>query len=188
MPKLIYIANTSVDGFTEDAQGNFEFTAPHEGDFEVFATITDLLRPLSTQLYGRRMYETMAVWETDPALAAQSDSYAEFARVWQGSDKVVYSRSLANALTARTRIERTFDIDGVRELKRTAAGDLTIGGPALAAEALRAGLVDECYLFLYPVAVGSGKPALPTDTRLKFELINERRFANDVVQLHYSMA
>ena len=182
MVKLIYIANVSLDGFIEDASGSFEWTAPDE---EVFAFITDLVRSVGTYLYGRRLYETMAVWETDATLAAQSESMADFAKVWQAADKVVYSTTLQAASTARTRLERSFDPDAVGDMKRSATTDLTVGGANLAAHAFKAGLVDECHLFIRSVVVGGGKPALPRDTRAELELVDERRFTSGVVYLRY---
>src|SRR6266513_1924900 len=182
MAKLIYVANVSLDGYIEDAHGSFEWTAPID---EGFTFITDLVRPVGTYLYGRRMYETMAVWETQPALAAQSELMADFANVWQAADKIVYSTTLHVVSTANTRLERRFDPDSVRDMKTSAASDLTVGGPALAAHAFNAGLVDECQLFMYPVLVGEGKPAFPSDARIQLELLEERRFGNGVVNLHY---
>ena len=182
MVKLIYIANVSLDGFIEDASGSFEWTAPDE---EVFAFITELVRPVGTYLYGRRLYETMAVWETDATLAAQSEPMADFARVWQAADKVVYSTTLQAASTARTRLELSFDPDAVGDMKRSATSDLTVGGANLAAHAFKAGLIDECHLFIRSVVVGGGKPALPRDTRAELELVDERRFASGVVYLRY---
>ena len=182
MAKLIYISNVSLDGFIEDSQGNFNWTAPSD---EVFAFITDLVRSVGTYLYGRRMYETMAVWETDPALAAQSELMGNFADVWQAADKVVYSTTLDSVASARTRIEPAFDPDAVRAMTAAADRDLSIGGPHLAAQALRAGLVDECHLFLHPIAVGGGTRALPDGVRIGLELLDERRFGSGVVHLHY---
>lgn len=185
MAKLIYISNVSVDGFIEDSQGNFDWTAPSD---EFFAFITELVRPAGTYLYGRRMYETMAVWETDPALAAQSELTGDFADLWQAADKVVYSATMREVATAKTRLERNFDPDAVRDLKASAAGDLTVGGPNLAAHAFDAGLIDECQLFIHPVVVGAGKPSLPRDMRANLELLDERRFGNGVVYLRYRLA
>jgi dihydrofolate reductase len=182
MVKLIYIANVSLDGFIEDASGSFEWTAPDE---EVFAFITDLVRPVGMYLYGRRLYETMAVWETDATLAAQSEPMADFAKVWQAADKVVYSTTLQAASTARTRFERSFDPDAVGDMKRSATTDLTVGGANLAAHAFKAGLIDECHLFIRSVVVGGGKLALPRDTRAELELVDERRFTSGVVYLRY---
>jgi dihydrofolate reductase len=182
MVKLIYIANVSLDGFIEDASGSFEWTAP---DDEVFAFITDRVRSVGTYLYGRRLYETMAVWETDATLAAQSEPMADFAKVWQAADKVVYSTTLQAASTARTRLERSFDPDAVGDMKRSATTDLTVGGANLAAHAFKAGLIDECHLFIRSVIVGGGKPALPRDTRAELELVDERRFTSGVVYLRY---
>jgi dihydrofolate reductase len=176
------LANVSLDGYTEDAHGSFEWTAPND---EVFTFITELVRPVGTHLYGRRMYETMAVWETQPALAAQSGLMADFANVWQAADKIVYSTTLHAVATANTRLERRFDPDSVREMKTFAASDLTASGPTLAAHAFNAGLVDECQLFIYPVLVGEGKPAFASDARIELELLEKRRFANGVVNLRY---
>lgn len=182
MAKLIYPSNMSLDGYTEDERGNFDWAAP---DDEVFAFITDLMRSAGTYLYGRRMYDTMAVWETDAALAVQSDLMGNFASVWRAADKVVYSTTLTAVSTANTRLERHFDLDAVRELKAVASRDLIVGGPNLAAQAFNAGLVDECHLFIWPVVLGGRKPALPTDARAELELLDERRFSNDVVLLRY---
>lgn len=182
MATLVYIANVSVDGYIEDPHGNFDWTTP---DDEVFAFITDLIRSAGTYLYGRRLYETMAVWETDPALAAQSPLTSEFARVWQAADKVVYSTTLQEISTAHTRIERVFDATGVETLKASAAGDVTVGGANLAAHAFRAGLVDECNFFVSPASLGGGKPALPRDMRIDLELLDERRFRGGTVYLRY---
>ena len=182
MAKLIYVANVSLDGYIEDEHGNFDWTAPDE---EVFAFITDLVRSVGTYLYGRRLYETMAVWETDATLAAQSEPMADFAKVWQAADKVVYSTTLQAASTARTRLERSFDPDAVGDIKRSATTDLTVGGANLAAHAFKSGLIDECHLFIRSVVVGGGKPALPRDTRAELELVDERRFTSGVVYLRY---
>ena len=184
MAKLIYIANVSLDGCTEDSSGGFDWSEPDE---TVHAFIADLIRPVGTHLYGRRMYETMAVWETDPSLAAQSALMRDFAEVWTGAEKVVYSTSLAEVATARTRIETSFDAASVRALKFSATQDLTVGGPHLAGQAIQAGLVDECHLFVSPIVLGGGKPALPSDTRIDLELLDQRRFDNGAVHLHYRL-
>ena len=154
-------------------------------DDELFALYTDLLRSVGTFLYGRRLYEAMAVWETDATLAAQSDLTADFASAWQAANKVVYSTTLAAVSTADTRLERRFDPAAVQELKATANNDLTVGGANLATQAFKAGLVDECQLFNWPVVVGGGKPGLPTGMRADLELLDERRFGNGVVHLRY---
>jgi dihydrofolate reductase len=180
--KLIYVANVSLDGYIEDAHGGFEWTEPND---EVFTFITELVRPVGTYLYGRRLYETMAVWETQPDLAAQSELSADFANVWHRAEKVVYSTTLPAVSTANTRLERRFDPDGVRATKASAARDLTVGGATLAAHAFTAGLVDECHLLVYPVLVGEGKPAYPRDARIPLELLEEHRFGNGVVHLRY---
>jgi dihydrofolate reductase len=182
MARLIYMTNASLDGYIEDAHGGFEWTAPAD---EVFTFITELLRPVGTYLYGRRLYETMAVWETDPTLAAQSEHMTDFADVWRAADKIVYSSTLHKFPTSRTRPERRFEPDPVRELKASAARDLTIGGSALAAHAFNAGLIDECQLFVYPVLVGGGTPAFSGDVLLQLDLVEERRFGNGVVYLRY---
>jgi dihydrofolate reductase len=185
MSKLIYIANISLDGYIEDSHGNFAWTTPND---EAFAFVTDLVRSAGTFLYGRRMYETMAVWETDPALAAESELRRDFANVWQSANKVVYSTTLREVSTANTQLERNFAPDAIRDLKASAARDLTIGGPNLAAHAFRAGLVDECQLFICPLFVGAGKSSLPSDTRADLELLDERRFSNGVVFVRYRVA
>jgi dihydrofolate reductase len=182
MAKLIYASNVSLDGCTEDERGGVDWAPP---DDEVFAFITDLMRSAGTYLYGRRMYETMAVWETDAALATQSELMGDFATVWQAADKVVYSTTLAAVSTANTRLERRFDPRAVHDLKAAASSDLIVGGPNLAAQAFKVGLVDECQLFIWPVVLGGGKPALPTDMRAELALLDERRFSNGVVHLRY---
>ena len=183
MAKLIYSAITSLDGDIADEDGNFDWAAP---DQEVHTFVNDLERPIGTYLYGRRMYEVMAPWETDPTLATQSPVMRDFAELWQAADKVVYSRTLETASTARTRIQRDFDPEAVRQLKATAGRDLTVGGPDLAAQAIKAGLVDEFQLLLAPIIVGGGRPSLPSNLRLELELLDERRFGNGMVHLRYA--
>src|SRR5579864_3329693 len=182
MAKLIYVSNVSLDGFIEDEQGSFDWSAP---DDELFAFITELVRPIGTYLYGRRLYDTMAVWETDPALAAQSGLTADFANVWRAASKVVYSTTLDAVSTAQTRLEHTFDPTSVRDMKASASGALTVGGAQLAAHAFRAKLVDECHLLVRPVLVGGGKPALPSGVRAGLELLDDRRVGMGVVYLRY---
>ena len=182
MAKLIYASNTSLDGWTEDAHGALDWAPP---DDEVFASITDLMRSAGTYLYGRRMYETMAVWETEPALAAQSDLAATYASVWQAADKIVYSSTLTSPTTARTRLERDFAPSAVRELKAAVDADLLVGGPHLAAQALAAGLVDDLVLYLWPVVLGGRNPALPAGGRIDLDLVDERTVGRGVVRLHY---
>jgi dihydrofolate reductase len=179
---LIYSALASLDGYIADDEGNFDWAAP---DDDVHAFANDLLRPVGTHLYGRRMYEVMRVWETMDAAPDLSPVAYDFARVWQGADKVVYSRSLDTVSTARTRIEREFDPAAVAHLKATSARDLAIAGATLAAHAFAAGLVDECHLLLSPIIVGGGTAALPDGVRLPLELVTHRRFGNGVVHLHY---
>ena len=182
MAKLIYSAITSLDGYINDEDGNFDWAAPDE---EVHRFVNDLARPVGTYLLGRRMYDTLAVWETMPTGGDQPPVMGDFAGIWRAADKVVYSRTLTTAATARTRIERDFDPEAVRRLKASADADLAVGGPGLAANAFRAGLVDECQLFLSPIVVGGGTPSLPDKVRLELELLDERRFGNGVVYLHY---
>ncbi len=182
MAKLIYSAITSLDGYIADEDGNFDWAAPDE---EVHRFVNDLGRPVGTYLLGRRMYDTLAVWETMPTGGDQSPAMGDFAGIWRAADKVVYSRTLDTVATARTRIERDFDPEAVRRLKASADADLTVGGPGLATNAFRAGLVDECQLFLSPIVVGGGTPSLPDKVRLELELLDERRFGNGVVYLHY---
>ena len=184
MAKLIYASNMSLDGCTEDERGAFDW-APPDGD--VFAFTTKLMRSAGTYLYGRRMYETLVVWETDPTLAAQSDLTADYASAWQAADKVVYSSTLAAPATAGTRLERRFDPNAVHDLKAAASRDLLVGGPNLAAQALVAGLVDELALFIWPVLLSGRNPALPTGTPADLELIDEHRFSNGVVYLRYRL-
>ena len=185
MAKLIYASNMSVDGCTEDEGGAFDWAPP---DDEVFASITELMGSAGTYLYGRRMYETMAVWETDSTLAARSDLTANYATVWQAADKVVYSSTLNAPSTANTRLERHFDPSAVRDMKAAATRDLLVGGPNLAAQALAAGLVDELALFVWPVVLGGRTPALPADTRVDLKLIDEHRFSSGVVHLRYGLS
>jgi dihydrofolate reductase len=184
MAKLIYAAIASLDGYVADERGNFDWAAPDE---EVHAYVNDLERPIGTHLYGRRMYEVMAVWETMQT-AHEPPVIADFAGIWRAADKIVYSRTLEEVSSARTRIEREFDPDAVRQLKARAALDITIGGPNLAGQAIEAGLVDELHLFLTPIVVGRGKRALLDDVRVALELLDERRFDNGVVHLHYRTA
>lgn len=181
MAKLIYAAITSLDGYVADRDGRFDWSAPDE---EVHRFVNDLERPIGTHLYGRRMYEVLVAWETMPASPDEpvADDYAQ---IWRSTDKVVYSSTLAEVTSARTRIERSFDPSAVRAMKAAASADLCVGGPALAAQALRAGLVDELHLFLSPIVVGGGNPALPDDVRLDLELVDTNTFGNGVVHLHH---
>ena len=179
MARLTYSAIASLDGFIEDEQGKFEWAAPDE---ELHAFVNDQERPVGTYLYGRRMYETMVSWETVDDGAGVTGDYAE---IWRAADKVVYSRSLQSVSSDRTRLERAFDPSAIRRLKESSERDLSVGGPELAALAIEAALVDECHLFLHPVVVGGGKPALTRGLRVQLELIEERRFASGVVYLRY---
>jgi dihydrofolate reductase len=182
MAKLIYSAITSLDGYVADENGNFDWAAPDE---EVHRFVNDLERPIGTYLYGRRIYETMVYWETAHTLPDQPPFIQDFAGIWQAADKIVYSKTLETLSSARTRIERDFDPEAVRQLKATAGRDISVGGADLAAQAIKAGLVDEYHLFLTPIIVGGGKQSLPDDVRLELELLDERRFGNGVVHLHY---
>jgi dihydrofolate reductase len=182
MAKLIYSAITSLDGYIEDADGKFDWSMPDE---QVHAFVNDLERPVGTYLYGRRMYETMVAWERLDTGAEQAPVLRDYAQIWRAAEKIVYSTTLDAVSSARTRIERDFDPEVVRELKATAERDISVGGPGLAAHALRAGLVDECHLFLSPIVVGDGKRSLPDEVRVELELLDERRFTNGVVHLHY---
>jgi dihydrofolate reductase len=181
MAKLIYAAIASLDGYVEDRDGRFDWSAPDE---EVHAFVNDLERSIGTYLYGRRMYETMVFWETadttdEPAV------FSDYAGIWRAADKIVYSRTLPAMSSARTRIERSFDPDAVRRLKESLAADITVGSAELAGQAIGAGLVDECHLFLSPIVVGGGKRALSDGVHARLELLDERRFGNGVVHAHY---
>jgi dihydrofolate reductase len=180
--KLIYSAIASLDGYVADEEGNFDWAEP---DDEVHAFVNDLERPVGTFLYGRRMYEVMVAWETPDTFAGASALMKDFAAIWQAADKIVYSKTLASVASTRTRIEREFDFELVRQMKASAGRDITIAGPELAAQAIKAGLVDEYQLFLTPVVVGGGKQSLPDDLRLNLELRDVRRFGSGVVYLRY---
>ncbi len=182
MGKLIYSAIASLDGYIEDEEGSFNWAAPDE---EVHSFVNDLERPVGTYLYGRRMYETMVYWETASTDAGEPPCIRDFQALWRAADKIVYSRSLDTVSSSKTRIERAFDPKVVREMKAALDHDISVGGAELAAHALEAGLVDECQLFLTPVLVGGGKPALPRGVRLQLELLDERRFRSGVVFLRY---
>ena len=184
MGRLIYSMIQSLDGYTEDAQGDFSWGAPDEA---LHTFVNELASSVGTYLYGRRMYETMVYWETAHTLPDQPQHELDWARQWQATEKVVYSRTLAEPRSARTRIEREFDPEAVRRLKAGAAHDLTVDGPGLAEQALRAGLVDEIQLIVCPVVVGGGKRFFPKDVRLNLELLEERRFSSGVVVLRYAV-
>jgi dihydrofolate reductase len=181
MAKLIYSAITSLDGFVADESGDFGWSAPDE---EVHAFVNDHERPIGTYLYGRRMYEVMVAWET-MSTTEEPPVMVDYTQIWQAAAKIVYSTTLDSVASARTRIEKVFDPVGIEALKASADRDISIGGPHLAAEALRAGLVDECHFYLSPVVVGAGNAALPAGLRLPLQLVDERRFGNGVVHLHY---
>lgn len=179
MGRLIYSAIASLDGYVADEDGNFQWAAPGE---DVHAFVNDLERPVGTHLYGRRMYEVMAWWETNDD---DAPVMRDFAEIWRAADKIVYSTTLQTVSSARTQIERDFDPEAIRRLKAAAERDLSIGGPHLAGQALAAGLVDECHLFLVPVLIGGGTRALPDGLRVELELLAERRFESGVVYLRY---
>ena len=180
--KLIYTAISSLDGYVADAEGNFDWSAP---DDEVHRFVNELERPIGTYLYGRRMYYVMRYWETAPTGNGKPSAEQEYAKIWQAADKIIYSKSLEQVSSARTRIERAFDPQAIQQLKAAATRDVSVSGPTLAAQAIKLGLVDECRLFLSPIVVGGGNPALPDNVRLGLELLDERRFGNGVVYLHY---
>ncbi len=182
MAKLIYSAICSLDEYVEDATGKFGWAAPSEA---VHAFVNDLERPIGTYLYGRRMYETMVFWETVSSGEDQPAVVRDYAQIWRAAEKVVFSTTLQTVSSARTRIERKFDPEAIRRLKSEREADISIGGAELAGLALGAGLVDECHLFLVPILVGGGKRALPLDVRAGLELLDERRFEDGVVHLHY---
>jgi dihydrofolate reductase len=184
MAKLIYSATESLDGFVADEQGNWDWSKP---DDEVHSFINDLARDIGTYLLGRRLYEVLAYWESPPGIADQPLYIQDFAEIWQAAEKVVYSKTLQSVSSARTRIEREFDPEAVRQMKAGADHDILIGGPDLAAQALKAGLVDELHLVVAPAAVGGGKRSLPDNVRLDLELHDERRFRNGTVYLRYGV-
>jgi len=179
MAKLIYSAIASLDGYVADGDGKWDWSVPDEA---VHALVNDLTRPVGTWLLGRRMYDVLVAWET---MDDEQPEMRDFADIWRSADKVVYSRTLEQPSSARTRIEREFDPGAVRRIKEESERDLCVGGPELAAQALRAGLVDEIQLFLSPIVVGGGNAALPGDVRVPLELLDERRFGNGVVYLRY---
>ena len=182
MAQLIYSMITSLDGYTADADGNFDWAAPDE---QVHTFVNELVRPIGTYLYGRRMYEVMRYWEGVLAEPDQPPFTREFAKIWGAADKIVYSTTLEATQSSRTRIERTFDPESVRRLKASAARDVGVGGPQLAAHAIRAGLVDEIQLLVTPIVVGGGQPSLPGNVRLELELLDEHRFDSGTVYLRY---
>jgi dihydrofolate reductase len=182
MAKLIYAAITSLDGYVADSEGDFDWNAP---DDAVHSFVNNLERQIDTYLYGRRMYEVMRYWETAPTGNGELSAEQEYAQIWQAADKIVYSKTLDQASSARTRIEREFDPRAIQDMKAAATRDISVSGPTLAAEALKMGLVDEYHLFLSPIVVGGGLPALPDNVRMDLELLDEHRFGNGVVHLHY---
>jgi dihydrofolate reductase len=183
--RLIYSTQVSLDGFIEDRSGSFDFSEP---DDEVHAFVNDSLRPVGTHLYGRRLYDVMVFWETVPDDSSVPPVMRDFGRYWRGADKVVYSRTLDRVASGRTTLEREFDPDAIRRLKAGSDADLLVGGAELAAAALRAGLVDEVRLFVFPVLVGGGRAAFGDDVRARLELREERRFGGGVVHLRYDVA
>ena len=182
MAKLIYFMPTSLDGYIADEPGPYDWSGP---DDEVFAFINDVERPIGMHLYGRKMYETMAIWETPDVIPGLTPVGLDFARIWQVTDKIVYSKSLETVSTPKTRLEREFDLRAVRELKAQLPKDVSVGGPTLAAHAIRTGLVDEYHLFVVPMMIGGGKRVLPSNVCVTLDLLDERRFANGMVYLRY---
>ena len=181
MAELIYSAITSLDGYVADEEGKWDWSKPDEA---VHTFVNDLARPIGAYLLGRRMYEVLSVWETMDT-ADQPQHIRDYAEIWRAADKIVYSRTLDSVKSARTRIEREFDPESVREMKSSADRDISVAGPELAARAIAAGLVDEYHLFVSAVVVGGGKAALPDGVRVNLELVDERRFDNGVVHLRY---
>jgi dihydrofolate reductase len=179
--RLIYTAITSLDGYVADQDGSFDWAEPSD---EVHGFVNDLERPIGTYLYGRRLYEVMVAWEAMD-LAGEPVVMRDYAQIWRAAEKIVYSKTLQATSSARTRIERDFDPEAIRRMKAEAASDINVGGPTLAASAIKAGLVDEYHLFLHPIVVGGGTQALPDHVRVKLELLDERRFAGGAVHLHY---
>jgi dihydrofolate reductase len=184
MAKLIYSALGSIDGYFEDADGKFDWAAPDE---DVHAFANDLGRSIGAYLYGRRMYETMVFWETAPT-GGEPTVFRDYAEIWRAAEKIVYSRTLQTPSSARTRIEREFDPDAVRQLKLSSTADIAVAGGDLAGQAIGAGLVDEFHLFLCPIVIGGGKRTLPANVRAQLELLDERRFENGFVHLHYRVS
>jgi dihydrofolate reductase len=182
MAKLIYFTPTSLDGYIADETGNPDWAAPDE---EVFAFINDLVRPIGMYLYGRKIYETMSIWETPDVIPGRTPGMLDFARIWQAADKIVYSKSLETVFTPKTHLEREFDPQAVRELKAQSPLDISVAGPTLAAHAIRTGLVDEYHLLVVPTMIGGGTRVLPSNVRIRLDLLNERRFANGMVYLRY---
>ena len=183
MAKLIYFGNVSINGCTTDDQGKIDFTEP---DADVHFFVNDVLRDVGTHLYGRRMYETMMVWETDPQLVESSPQMRDFAGIWKGVEKIVYSSTLSAVKTSKTRLEREFNPDEVRRLIASSERDLLIGGPTLAAQAFRAGLVDECHMVIAPIVVRPGLKYLPDDVHFDLRLLTSHEFTNGSVYLRYA--
>jgi dihydrofolate reductase len=183
--KLFYSAITSLDGYVADDEGSFDWAAPDEA---IHTFVNDLERPIGTYLYGRRMYEVMRYWETAPTDDDRPAYLADYARIWRAADKIVFSTTLEDAPTARTKLERRFDPEAIRAMKAASEADLSVGGPGLAAAALRAGLVDDLHRFVVPAIVGGGTAFVPEGVRLDLELVDERAFPNGTVGLHYRVA
>jgi dihydrofolate reductase len=182
MARLIYSSISSLDGYISDEDGSFDWAVPDE---ELHAFVNELERPVGTYLYGRRMYDVMVAWETVATGADQPPVMRDFAQIWQAADKVVYSRTLDTVSSARTRIERSFEPDTIQRMKASAERDISVGGPELAAQAIRAGLVDELQLLVTPILIGGGTRCLPDNVRVQLELVDERRFGNGTVYLRY---
>lgn len=188
MARLIYTAIASLDGYVNDSEGGFDWAAP---DAEVHAFVNDLERDVGTYLCGRRLYETMVYWETAPTTGPTDDPTGDvgpdYARIWQAADKVVYSRTLEAVASKRTTLERHFEPAAVARFVASAERDVSIGGATLAAEALRAGIVDELRLLTVPAVVGGGTRTLPDGIRLDLELAGQRRFAGGVTYARYAV-
>jgi len=182
MSKLIYFMPASLDGFIAGETDNMDWSVPDE---EVTAFINDRVRPVGTYLYGRKIYETMTIWETPDAIPGLTPAEMDFARIWQAADKIVYSKSLETVSTPQTRLEREFEPQAVRDLKAQLPHDISVAGPNLAAQAIRAGLVDEYQLLVIPIMLGSGKRVLPSNVGVKLDLLDERRVGNGWIYLRY---
>ncbi len=182
MSKLIYFTPTSLDGFIAGETDSMDWSVPDE---EISAFINDVHRPIGTYLYGRKEYETMAVWETPDAIPGLTPAMMDFSRIWQAAVKIVYSKSLETVSTPNTRLEREFEPQAVRDLKAQLPHDISVAGPNLAAQAIRAGLVDEYHLLVVPMMLGGGKPVLPGSVRVKLDLLDERRVGYGWVYLRY---
>jgi len=191
MGKLIYLMTTSLDGYAADKNGNFDWAVPSE---EVHAFVNDQLRNVGTILMGRKLYETMKVWDDIPTegtsgpMDGPSPAMNDYAKIWRDAKKVVYSTTLQEVAIANATIERSFDPHAIQKLVAESDKDFDIGGPHLAAEAIKAGIIDEYHQIIAPIVIGNGTAWLPKDVELKFELSGVRKFENGFVHLQYRKA